>query len=109
MCGWSKELNHWRDTGQLTYIPPEASGENADDEPLPENYESIESPASGNVWKLCVAEGDSVDEGQLVAILESMKMEIEVHASCSGIVAALKKQEGQSVQGGHSLVWINRG
>ena len=108
-AAFEQELNHWRETGQLTYIPPEATGENTDEAPLPENYESIESPASGNVWKLCVAEGDSVDEGQLVAILESMKMEIEVHASCAGTIAALKKQEGQSVQGGHSLVWINRG
>lgn len=106
---FDEELAHWRATGQLTYNPPEDDSHNEQEQPLPDNYDNIESPASGNVWKICVEVGDVVEEGQLLVILESMKMEIEVYASSAGTVAELKKQEGQSVQGGHSLVWINRG
>lgn len=55
---------------------------------------------AGNVWKILVQVGDKVEEGQDVAILESMKMEIPVAAEVSGTVKELKTSEGEFVNEG---------
>ncbi len=51
-----------------------------------------------NVWKVLVAEGDQVDDGDTLVILESMKMEIPVLAEDSGTVTRLHVAEGDVVQ-----------
>jgi acetyl-CoA carboxylase biotin carboxyl carrier protein len=56
-----------------------------------------------NVWKVVVAEGDSVADGDTLVILESMKMEIPVLAEQDGTVAALHVSEGDVVQEGDVL------
>ncbi|MEO7981698.1 MAG: biotin/lipoyl-binding carrier protein [Sporichthyaceae bacterium] len=53
-----------------------------------------------NVWKIVVAEGDAVSDGDTLVILESMKMEIPVLAEGDGTVAALHVAEGDVVQEG---------
>jgi acetyl-CoA carboxylase biotin carboxyl carrier protein len=64
----------------------------------------IEAHITGTVWKIEVAVGDSVDEGDVVAILESMKMEMPVEAEDPGVVARILVEEGQAVQEGDPLV-----
>ena len=59
-----------------------------------------------NVWKVVVAEGDQVDEGDTLVILESMKMEIPVIAEDSGTVVQLKVAEGDVVQEGDLIAII---
>ncbi|WP_227935938.1 acetyl-CoA carboxylase biotin carboxyl carrier protein subunit [Alkalihalobacillus deserti] len=59
---------------------------------------------AGNLWKVLVKEGDRVEEGQEVVILESMKMEIPIVAETSGTVTELKKQEGDFVDEGEVLL-----
>ena len=51
-----------------------------------------------NVWKVLVSEGDHVDDGDTLVILESMKMEIPVLAEESGTVTKLHVAEGDAVQ-----------
>jgi len=51
-----------------------------------------------NVWRVLVAEGDQVDEGDTLVILESMKMEIPVLAETAGTIAKLHVAEGDVVQ-----------
>jgi urea carboxylase len=51
-----------------------------------------------------VAEGDQVSEGQVVAILESMKMEIEITAPEAGKVIAIARDEGQQINAGQALM-----
>jgi acetyl-CoA carboxylase biotin carboxyl carrier protein len=64
----------------------------------------IEAHITGTVWKIEVAEGDEVEEGDTVVILESMKMEMPVEAEDSGTVAEIRCEEGQAVQEGDVLV-----
>ncbi len=66
----------------------------------------MEIPAhiTGTVWKIEVAVGDEVDEGDTVVILESMKMEMPVEAEDPGTVKEIRCSEGQSVQEGDVLV-----
>jgi acetyl-CoA carboxylase biotin carboxyl carrier protein len=64
----------------------------------------IPAHITGTVWKIEVAKGDDVDEGDTVVILESMKMEMPVEAEDPGTVKEIRVEEGQSVQEGDVLV-----
>jgi glutaconyl-CoA decarboxylase len=60
----------------------------------------------GKIWKLHVREGDTVAEGQLVLVLEAMKMENEIYAPANGRIAQINCKEGDSVNTGDVLVVI---
>jgi acetyl-CoA carboxylase biotin carboxyl carrier protein len=64
----------------------------------------IEAHITGNVWKIEVAVGDQVSDGDTVVILESMKMEIPVEAEDDGVVKEIRCEEGQAVSEGDVLV-----
>lgn len=64
----------------------------------------IESPVTGSIWKLTVAVGDAVDEGQQLLILESMKMEFPLEAPHAGVIATIAVAEGDNVTAGDHLV-----
>ena len=64
----------------------------------------VEAHITGTVWKIEVAVGDRVAEGDTVAILESMKMEMPVEAEDDGTVAEVCVEEGQAVSEGDALV-----
>ncbi|HEY2054842.1 MAG TPA: biotin/lipoyl-binding carrier protein [Solirubrobacterales bacterium] len=65
---------------------------------------NVEAHITGNIWKIEVAIGDPVSEGDTVVILESMKMEIPVEAEDDGKVKEIRCEEGQSVSEGDVLV-----
>ena len=58
----------------------------------------IESEVTGNVWKIEMKVGDRVKTEDVLMILESMKMEIPVEATCSGTLIELRVKEEDSVQ-----------
>ena len=60
-----------------------------------------------NVWKVVATEGDQVEDGDTLVILESMKMEIPVLAEDSGTVSALKVAEGDVIQEGDLIAVID--
>jgi acetyl-CoA carboxylase biotin carboxyl carrier protein len=60
----------------------------------------VKAHITGTVWKIEVAVGDAVGEGDVVAILESMKMEMPVEAESAGTVKEIKVAEGQPVSEG---------
>jgi acetyl-CoA carboxylase biotin carboxyl carrier protein len=64
----------------------------------------IEAQITGSVWKIEVAVGDEVTDGDTVVILESMKMEIPVETEDDGVVKEIRCAEGQSVSEGDVLV-----
>lgn len=64
----------------------------------------IEAHITGNVWKIQVAVGDSISDGDEVIILESMKMEIPVESEDDGVVKEIRCEEGQSVTEGDVLI-----
>jgi acetyl-CoA carboxylase biotin carboxyl carrier protein len=64
----------------------------------------VEAHITGTVWKIEVAIGDEIDEGDIVVILESMKMEMPVEAEDPGVVKEIVVEEGQSVSEGDTLV-----
>jgi len=64
----------------------------------------IKAEMAGNLWKLLVSEGDTVTEGQDVAILESMKMEIPISSDDDGTVKEVKFEEGDFLNEGDVVV-----
>jgi oxaloacetate decarboxylase alpha subunit len=64
----------------------------------------VESPMSGNILKVLVTVGSVVAEGDVVVIMEAMKMETEVRSKVAGIVSAVYVKEGSAVSGGDVLL-----
>jgi acetyl-CoA carboxylase biotin carboxyl carrier protein len=68
---------------------------------------NVEAHITGTVWKIECALGDAIEEGDTVAILESMKMEMPVEAEDSGTVVEIRCEEGQAVNEGDTLVVLD--
>lgn len=64
------------------------------------------APLAGNIFKVLVQPGELVEEGDLVLILEAMKMETEIRAISSGVVASVKVKVGDAVSVGDTLLTI---
>ncbi|HIJ88911.1 MAG TPA: biotin/lipoyl-binding protein, partial [Desulfuromonadales bacterium] len=67
----------------------------------------VTAPLAGNVWKIEVAEGQKVQEGDLLLILEAMKMENEIFADRDGTIGQILIQEGTAVTIGDTLLTID--
>ncbi len=68
--------------------------------------EEIRAEMVANVWKVLVAQGDAIQDGDTLVILESMKMEIPVLAESSGSITELAVGEGDVVQEGDLIAVI---
>ena len=68
----------------------------------------VRADIAANVWKVEVAVGDRVEPEQVLAILESMKMEIPVEAPAAGTVAEVLIAEGQTIAEDQPLFRIDR-
>jgi oxaloacetate decarboxylase alpha subunit len=65
---------------------------------------TLAAPLAGNIFKLKVAQGQRVQSGDVVLLLEAMKMETEVRAPVAGVVAEIRVKEGDSVHVGDPLL-----
>ncbi|HEV2981272.1 MAG TPA: biotin carboxylase N-terminal domain-containing protein [Solirubrobacteraceae bacterium] len=68
--------------------------------------DTLTSPLQGNMWKVLVKQGDTVQEGQLLCIIEAMKMENEITAHKSGTISDLPITEGSPIQAGAPIATI---
>jgi urea carboxylase len=75
---------------------------------VPEGADLIEAPFGGSVWKLLVGPGDHVAEGDVIAVIEAMKMECPFEAPASGTVAALYITQNQALQPGAPMLALRR-
>jgi acetyl-CoA carboxylase biotin carboxyl carrier protein len=69
----------------------------------------VESEVQGNVWTVDVVPGDRVVQGDVLLIVESMKMEIPVEAPVSGVVTEVLVAQGDEVEEAQALVVIEDG
>ena len=67
----------------------------------------ITAPLAGNVFKVIVSEGQQVQSGDVVLVLEAMKMETEIRASSAGIVSRVLVREGDSVSASDTLITLS--
>ncbi len=68
--------------------------------------DTLPSPLQGNMWKVLVKQGDTVEEGQLLCIIEAMKMENEITAHKAGTIAELPISEGAPIAAGAPIATI---
>jgi acetyl-CoA carboxylase biotin carboxyl carrier protein len=88
--------------GDLLPVPRQCTGLEED-----AMAEEIRAEMVANVWKVVVAVGDAVDEGETVAILESMKMEIPVITEDGGTITRIAVSEGDVVQEGDLIAVVD--
>ena len=65
---------------------------------------AVVAPLAGSVARILVAEGDEIESGQVLLVLEAMKMETEITAPAAGKVATILVAPGDAVQGGQALI-----
>ncbi len=68
--------------------------------------EKIAAPLSGNIWKVMVKQNQQVNEGDVLIILEAMKMETEIKAIQDGVVTDISVREGDTVTVGQTLLTL---
>ncbi len=107
-AAFDAERERWRAAG-VSEAPAEAADSGAADRAAAADAhdgEVVASQVAGGVWSVLVKAGDAVEGGQALVVVESMKMEITVHAANAGRVKQLLCSEGQAVQAGQALVLL---
>jgi oxaloacetate decarboxylase alpha subunit len=89
--------------GAISSISPQTTAAPAPAAPAAAR-ESVDAPLAGNIFKVLVKPGQQVQSGDILIILEAMKMETEVRAPRSGVVADVAVSEGDTVEVGHKLL-----
>lgn len=98
--------------GQITDAQPvnvttiDAGGNNTSAPASTGAGQSINAPLAGNIFKLLVRQGDQVNEGDVVMIMEAMKMETEVRSLHAGVVSTINVNEGDAVQAGQAVITL---
>lgn len=107
-AAFEAERDRWAAEGKAEYVSETTLGK-ADTQSeldLPDGAQAVSAHVTGTVWKLLVKEGQRVEVGSPVVIVESMKMEFAVEAPVSGIVHQLFCKEGGHVSAGQMLLII---
>ncbi|MGZ6679817.1 MAG: acetyl/propionyl/methylcrotonyl-CoA carboxylase subunit alpha [Solirubrobacteraceae bacterium] len=68
--------------------------------------DELVAPLQGNMWKVLVEQGQTVEEGQLICIIEAMKMENEITAHKAGTISELAVKEGEPISSGATIAVI---
>jgi urea carboxylase len=105
-AAFEAERDRWAST---EFVPAEETGSIAIQEEvqLPEGGSFVDAPVAGNLWKLLSNPGDRVQAEQPLAIIESMKMEMQVCATRSGTVHSILCQEFSPVAQGQHLFIVS--
>ncbi|MFC1740672.1 sodium-extruding oxaloacetate decarboxylase subunit alpha [Pseudomonadota bacterium] len=86
-------------SGKVTSIAPAAAGK--------DDGQVVPAPLAGNIFKVMVRPGQKVKQGEVIVILEAMKMETEVRAPCDGTIFKVTVREGDSVALKDPLLYIS--
>ncbi|ARU31383.1 urea carboxylase [Sulfuriferula sp. AH1] len=105
---FNAERERWQANGQADYASDVTVAEAATDSELdlPPNSRAVAGHVAGNIWKIEVAEGDTVQAGDTLLIIESMKMEINVVAPVAGKIIRMFCREGSQIAAGQDLLVI---
>ena len=100
------ERERWIASGQANYSNETETKSTVDELEIPTGSRAIASHVAGNLWQIKLNVGDMVQEGDEVAIVESMKMEIAVVATVTGRITKVLCSAGMSVTAGQNLIVI---
>ena len=103
-AAFDAERQRWIESGQAHFEVEEVAAELGDDAPLGAGQHGIDSHIAGNLWQVQVEAGAQVQAGDVLVILESMKMEIPLTAPVAGTVREVRVQPGSPVRAGQRVV-----
>ena len=101
---FNAERERWIASGQAHFESDEAAMPATDDAPLDPGQHGVDSHIAGNLWQVQVEVGHRVEVGDVLVILESMKMEIPLLATLAGTVLEVRVQPGSAVRAGQRVV-----
>ncbi|MDB6143933.1 MAG: accA [Pseudomonas sp.] len=101
---FNAERERWIASGQANFESDEAAAPAAEDAPLEAGQHGVDSHIAGNLWQVQVEVGHRVEVGDVLVILESMKMEIPLLATLAGTVREVRVQPGSAVRAGQRVV-----
>ncbi|RON12789.1 urea carboxylase [Pseudomonas frederiksbergensis] len=101
---FNAERERWIASGQAHFDSEELAPEVTEDAPLADGQQSVDSHIAGNLWQVQVQAGSRVAAGDVLVILESMKMEIPLLAPIAGVVREIRVQPGSAVRAGQRVV-----
>lgn len=105
-AAFESERARWQAADQSGSAEPAEAHSAPDEVPLTDGHIAVPSPAPGAVWKIAVCEGTRVAAGDVLIVVESMKMEMTVAAPAPGLVVDVRCAEGRTVTLGQTLVVI---
>jgi urea carboxylase len=105
---FEEERERWRAAGAAEFQiePDDMAPAQRQHRELPPGCAFSGSPVTGNVWRVQVAAGDRIEPGQVLVIMEAMKMEVPVVAESAGVVVEVLCGESSSVAAGEPLVVV---
>jgi urea carboxylase len=106
-ASFDAERERWIASGQAHYNNEAELHDTTEVLELPTGSRAFASHVAGNLWQIKFKVGDTVQEGDVVVIVESMKMEIAVTATCAGTVTQILCTEGMTVSAGQNLLVIS--
>jgi urea carboxylase len=108
-AAFEAERQRWVESGQATYEQPDAThiDETAGEISLSDTEIAVESHVHGSVWQIDIQPGTPVSAGDTLMVLESMKMEIELHAEHAGVVSRVLCEPGSQVMPGQKLLVLD--
>ena len=107
-AAFDAERERWISSGQANYVSELESQSSSDTTlELAAGCVAVQSHVAGNLWQVRVEEGAYVNAGDILVIVESMKMEITVLAPCAGVVSKLLCKSASSVAAGQNLLVLD--
>ena len=103
-AAFGAERQRWIESGQAHFESEEVTADLGEDTPLGHGQHGIESHIAGNLWQVQAKVGDQVKAGEVLVILESMKMEIPLTAPVDGRVKEVRVQPGSAIRAGQRVV-----
>ncbi|MCQ9471064.1 urea carboxylase [Pseudomonas alliivorans] len=106
-AAFNAERERWIANGQANFESEESIAPTTDETVLEPGQQGIDSHIAGNLWQVQVKPGERVEAGDVLVVLESMKMEIPVLAPVGGIVRDVRVQPGSAVRAGQRVVVLD--
>ncbi|MDP5166726.1 5-oxoprolinase/urea amidolyase family protein [Pseudomonas syringae] len=106
-AAFNAERERWIANGQADFQSDEGVTPNTEERPLQPGQQGVDSHIAGNLWQVQVQPGEHVEAGDVLVILESMKMEIPLLAPIAGVVQDVRVQPGSAVRAGQRVVVLS--
>jgi urea carboxylase len=104
-AAFEAERRSWLEKGLLGYASEQTVSAASEGE-LAAGCEGVETHVPGSVWKINVQPGSVVEKGDVLVIVESMKMEIAIESPLAGVITEVPVSEGRAVSAGQRVVVI---